>query len=222
MRYECLTEEQQAIYDKLLPRQRMFIDNRCNGLNGAQAALRAGYPERTAKQIAYNMEKKHKEIQDLIKIILASKGLANLQDAESVLNKKINKLAKQETDLRAIEAIENADGEQLKRITFYRDIISGATKSVRVKKKFDAKGKLLERVVEEYNDIDMRMRARKELDVLLGYDKPVDLGKFKMGDITINIVDASKKDKPKEIVEGEAEPIVKSEEFYEVAKNGDK
>ena len=40
----------------------------------------------------------------------------------------------------------------------------------------------------------MRMRARKELDNILGLTTIPDLSRFQMGDITIHIVDASKKD----------------------------
>jgi hypothetical protein len=38
------------------------------------------------------------------------------------------------------------------------------------------------------------MRARKELDKILGLNQMPDLSKLQMGDITINIVDASKKE----------------------------
>lgn len=220
MRYECLTDEQQAAYDRLLPRQQMFIDGRVKGLNGMQAALMAGYPEKSAKQVAYNMEKRHAGIKEIIRVILASRGMETLKDAESALNKKINKLAKQELDLKVYEGIDKVDGEKARQIQFYRDIISGKTKTVKVRKSYNAAGTCTGKVVEEVSDVEVRIRARKELDILLGYDRPINLDKFKVGDITVNIVDASKKDRPERIVDVEAEKVSSKEEFYEVTENG--
>jgi hypothetical protein len=48
--------------------------------------------------------------------------------------------------------------------------------------------------VEEVSDVDVKMRARKELDRILGLNQLPDLDKLQVGDITINIVDASKRD----------------------------
>jgi site-specific recombinase XerD len=68
---------------------------------------------------------------------------------------------------------------------------------VRTKKtttKLNALGVVKETKIEEIEDIDAKMRARKELDKLLGLTQLPDLGSLTMGDITINIVDASKRE----------------------------
>ena len=72
--------------------------------------------------------------------------------------------------------------------------MNGKVKTVRKTKKYNALGALLETKVEEISDVDVKMRARKELDKILGLNQMPDLSKLQMGDITINIVDASKKE----------------------------
>ena len=47
---------------------------------------------------------------------------------------------------------------------------------------------------EYLDDIETRIKARKELDRILGLNEIVDVASLQMGDITINIVDASKRD----------------------------
>lgn len=72
--------------------------------------------------------------------------------------------------------------------------MSGATKSVKRTRKYNALGHLVETRIEDMNDIDMRMKARRELDNILGLGTFIDIGKVSVGNITVNIVDASKKD----------------------------
>ena len=110
------------------------------------------------------------------------------------MNTQIDALAKQEGVEKALEAIEGADGETAKRIQFYRDIVNGKIKTVRVTKRYNSLGSLVDKKVVEADDVDVRMRARKELDNILGLTTIPDLSRFQMGDITIHIVDASKKD----------------------------
>ena len=65
---------------------------------------------------------------------------------------------------------------------------------MRVTKRYHSLGSLVDKKVVEADDVDVRMRARKELDNILGLTTIPDLSRFQMGDITIHIVDASKKD----------------------------
>ena len=60
--------------------------------------------------------------------------------------------------------------------------------------RYNAMGALIEKKVEEVSDVDTKMKARKELDKILGLNQLIDIDKVQMGDITINIVDASKQD----------------------------
>ena len=61
-----------------------------------------------------------------------------------------------------------------------------------MKKKLSPKGEIIEVTVEESCDVETKIKARKELDRILGITTLPDLGSLQMGDITINIVDASK------------------------------
>ena len=48
--------------------------------------------------------------------------------------------------------------------------------------------------VEELEDVKIKFEARKEIDKILGLNSLLDIGKITAGSVTINIVDASKKD----------------------------
>lgn len=123
--------------------------------------------------------------------------------------------------------VQEMDLETAKRVLFYRQISEGKIKTVKVKKKYNVSGVLLEKVVEEIDDVDTRIKARKELDRLLGLSAIVELGSIQAsGDITINIVDASKKEEVEdernkplemktEIIDGQEVLVVEEEDGKE-------
>ena len=115
-------------------------------------------------------------------------------DESNPINKQIDALALQDGAEKALEKIEGADGETARRIQFYRDVANGKIKTVRKTQKLNAEGAVIGTTIEEISDIDSRIKARKELDRILGLNSIVDIDKLKVGDITINIVDASKKE----------------------------
>ena len=217
MIYECLTPEQQLFYEKMTAKQKAYIDQRARGLNRAQAATIAGYGAKNARQAGYLIEKNSAGVREILGILLKDQKAKEIEYVNSNMGKKITALAKQKKNDRTLEVIENADPETAKRIKFYQDRIDGRIKSMRETTKFTAAGAMAYKTVEYETSIEARMRARKELDAILGLNAVVELGNVKMGDITINIVDASKKEKAK-VIEGEA---TKSEEFYEVVKEDD-
>ena len=67
-------------------------------------------------------------------------------------------------------------------------------KSKRKRQQLNADGNVVSRKVEEISDVSAKMNARKELDRILGVNKVIDLGSLSYGDITVNIVNASKAD----------------------------
>lgn len=193
--YPFLTEEQQAVYEKLTQRQRAFVEHRASGYNRTAAYKMAGYDGKNATQAAYIYERDNKPVKELIAVISKNRLIRSIEKGEKTsLNAKIDILAEQQSIEDAIEKIEGADSETAKRIRFYRDIMSGATKSVKRTRKYNAQGHLVETRIEDMNDIDMRMKARRELDNILGLGSFIDIGRVSVGKITINIVDASKKD----------------------------
>lgn len=195
-RIACFTPEQQAYYDGLSLKQRRYVDFRGNGYNKTQSYAMAGYAGVNQTQAAHNLESRDKGIAELIETLLAVKKAkaVMVNDETDEINKRINALALQDGVEHILAAVGEADSETARRIQFYRDIINGKIKSVKKVTKRNAMGAVVSTTIEEFCDIESRIKARRELDRVLGLNKVVDLDSLKVGDITINIVDASKKE----------------------------
>lgn len=193
-KYACFTKEQQEAYEKLPLRQRLYVDFRGEGNSKTNSYKMAGFDGKTAGQAAYLLEQRNEVIAELVKCVQGQNKVAQLSQEDSAVNQQIDALALQDGAEKMMEVIEGADGETAKRIKFYRDVMNGKVKTVRKTMKYNAMGALIETKVEEIADVDVKMRARKELDRILGLNQLPDLSKLQVGDITINIVDASKKE----------------------------
>lgn len=194
-KYACFTKEQQDAYEKLAPRQRLYVDYRGQGNSKTNSYKMAGFDGKMASQAAYILERRVAGMTELIECLLGQSKARQLAIADSDLNKQIDALAQQDGAEKAIAVIEGADGETAKRIQFYRDIIAGKIKTTRKTTKYNATGALVERKVEEVSDVEAKMKARKELDRILGLNQIPNLDDMlTVGDITINIVDASKRE----------------------------
>lgn len=193
-KYACFTKEQQEAYEKLPLRQRLYVDFRGEGNSKTNSYKMAGFDGKTAGQAAYLLEQRNEIIAELVKCVQGQNKVAQLSQEDSAVNQQIDALALQDGAEKMMEIIEGADGETAKRIKFYRDVMNGKVKTVRKTMKYNAMGALIETKVEEIADVDVKMRARKELDRILGLNQLPDLSKLQVGDITINIVDASKKE----------------------------
>jgi phage terminase small subunit len=193
--YTCFTKEQQEAYEKLSDKQRAFVDYRAKGYNKKEASTLAGYGCKNHALNGHLLERNYPVIAELIRVLQAQAQARSITEEESLLNQQIDVLANQQSVEKMFEVIEGADSETAKRIQFYRDIMNGKIKSVKTTVKRNGEGKVIERTTVETSDVDMKMKARHELDKLLGLTMLPNLDdKFKVGDITINIVDASKKE----------------------------
>ena len=193
-KFACFTAEQQAAYERLTPAQQRYILCRSQGYNKAESWRLTGYKGKRAAQVAALLERDNAIVKELADIVVQDRRLKNFTDGEGDLNDTAVMLAKQKGVEKAIRAIEGADSETAKRIVFYREIISGKIKTVKIKKRFNKAGELVERIVEETSDIAVRMQARKELDRLLGLNSVMEMDKLQVGSITVNIVDASRQE----------------------------
>lgn len=191
-KYACFTKEQQEAYEKLAIRQRKYVDFRGQGYSKTIAYKMAGFDGKVAGQAAYLMEKRNAIIAELADCIINQKKVRDLSVQDSAINQQIDALAMQDGAEKMLEVIEGADGETARRIQFYRDVMNGKIKTVRKTTRYNAMGEKIETKVEEISDVDTKMKARKELDRILGLNQLPDLDKLQVGDITINIVDASK------------------------------
>lgn len=232
-KYACFTKEQQEAYEKLAVRQRKYVDFRGQGYSKTDAYKMAGFDGKTAGQAAYALEQRNANLVELINCIQGQKRIRDLTLQESALNQQIDALALQDGAEKMLEVIEGADGETARRIQFYRDVMNGKIKTVRKTTRYNAMGEKIESKIEEVSDVETKMKARKELDRILGLNQMPDLDKLQVGDITINIVDASKKDEiadtrnsieldPDDVQVIDGEKVVVQEEKTETESGKDK
>lgn len=193
-KYKCFTPEQQKAFEKLPNRQRKYVEFRGQGYSKTVAYKMAGFDGKAATQAAYVLEQRNKILPELIEAFLAQKRVRDLTKQDSEINQRIDALALQDGAEKMLEVIEGADGETARRIQFYRDVMNGKIKTVRRTTRYNAEGTKIETKVEETSDVDTKMKARKELDRILGLNQMPDLDKLQVGDITIHIVDASKRE----------------------------
>jgi hypothetical protein len=182
------------LYDSLNERERKYVDLRGLGHKKKDAYTVAGFGGKNVSQSCHNLELRKPFIDDLVSIIQNAKRAKDLFVEGSETNRDLAIVAQQERTENMLAVLTGDDGETARRIQFYRDIIAGKIKSVKITKKYDGLGNLKERKVEEVSDIGSIISARKELDKILGLNTLVDLGSLTTGDITINIVDAGKRE----------------------------
>lgn len=224
-KYACFTEEEQKAYERLNNSQRKYIDFRGKGYNKVQSYQMAGYTTKNPSQSAYMMEAQNKVIPELVQKLQAQNKARELTEQESALNRQIDALAKQEYAEKTLQTIDGADGETARRIQFYRDIMNGKIKTVRKTVRKNAMGETLETKIEEVSDIETRIKARKELDKILGLNILPNVDNLQIGGITVNIVDASKREELEdsrnavvldvdqvEVVDGEQQIVVEERE----------
>lgn len=193
-KFACFTKEQQEAYEKLTNRQKKYVEFRGQGYSKTQSYKMAGFDGKVATQAAYILERRNTVLPELISCIQGQKKVRELSQQDSALNQQIDALAMQDGAEKMLEVIDEADGETARRIQFYRDVMNGKVKTVRKTVRKNAMGEIIETKVEEVSDVETKMKARKELDRILGLNQLPDLGKLQVGDITINIVDASKRE----------------------------
>lgn len=193
-RYHCLTEEEQQAYEGLNIKQRKYVDLRGQGYSKSDSYKMAGYVSRLAGQAGYQLERDNPTVALLIEKLSRNFKAKQITDGDSALNKRIDALAKQGYAENMLNVIDEADGETARRIQFYRDIMNGKIKTVKRTTKRDAQNKVLEVKIEETSDVESRMKARRELDRILGLTSMPSIDNFQIGGITVNIVDASKRD----------------------------
>jgi len=218
-RYACFTVEQQRIFDKLNQRQQKYIVYRSRGVSRKEAWLASGYntSPRNAGIDSYKLEKSNPVIGELISAMSGNAVRVKIEDTiESAMDKIERSIGKKNLeilndkvrepnaemvaslpedtikDLR-LKDFSNMNPEDAKRLDFYRSIAEGRIKNIKITKTYDKDGNLTGRKVEESSDVDSRIKARKEIDRILGLQDILDLGQLAVGDINITIVDASKK-----------------------------
>jgi hypothetical protein len=156
----------------------------------------AGYTtSKNAGQNSWILENKDKRLAELIEILLNAKRAKEVLKTEGEEARRINALAEQSAANSVLEKVENDEnGELARQIQFFRDIAEGKIKTVKKTTYTNSAGKKSAKI-EVISDVDTRIKARKELDRLLGISAIQPLGQISAGgNVNIMIVDASKKD----------------------------
>lgn len=207
-RYSCFTEEQQAQFDSLSKNEKKYVIFRSQGYDKRNSYRMAGYREgKNMSQNAYHIENIRKPwTQDLIRVLSGHKARVDVYKENTPVSKKIDEKAEElppEMEMTLVNAdapveqklpeVEDMSGEEARRIQFYRQVANGTIKSIQITRTYDKDGNLTGKKVVETSDIDMRIKARKEVDRILGLNEMANLGSIEAGDINIMIVDARKR-----------------------------
>lgn len=204
----CYTEAQQEAYESLSSRQRAYVENRVQGYNRSESYRLAGYGGKNHGQAASLLEKNNPVISNLIETRLNNLvSRAELDQRAKLEDPNGGGLVPSGKDNAVVTT---GDDETVKRIRFYRAVLNGALKTTRKTTFTDRYGNVTTRV-EEIDDVETKMKARKELDRILGLNSIVDIDKFQVGSLTVNIVDASNREQledPKNKVNLEVDAFV--------------
>lgn len=196
MRYDKLDNELRRAYESLPERQRRYVDYRVAGFGKKDAYIKAGYKAgKNAAQAAYILERNVPQISQVIEAMAALKFVSDLDKAKGepmeIIDAKASVAVAQSKAL--MERIMKMEPEEAERLQFYMDVMSGKIKTRRKVKNISEAGIVSYRI-EEVEDVKIKFEARKEIDKILGLNRLLDIGKITAGSVTINIVDASKKD----------------------------
>lgn len=196
MRYDKLDNELRKAYESLPERQRRYVDYRVAGFGKKDAYIKAGYKAgKNAAQAAYILERNIPQISQVIEAMAALKFVSDLDKAKGepmeIIDAKASVAVAQSKAL--MERIMKMEPEEAERLQFYMDVMSGKIKTRRKVKNISEAGIVSYRI-EEIEDVKIKFEARKEIDKILGLNRLLDIGKITAGSVTINIVDASKKD----------------------------
>lgn len=192
---KALTDEQQTYYEGMNARKRAFCDYRSLGYGKKDAYIRAGYKAgATAGQAAYILEKNDVVLAGIIEARARAKLVTDIYKRDTPIEKRIEAAVLDNAGKMIETTIDNATPEVAEQIKFYRDIVVGNVKSKKRTKYVDKAG-IVTWKIEESDDVKDKIMARRELDRILGLNKIMDIGSLEVGEININIVDASKKDR---------------------------
>ena len=211
LRYSCLTAAQQEEFDKWNVRQQRYAIYRSQGMDKANAYRAAGYKCLQAGQNGYILE--NRSIPKMKEIIAAMSCQYKKFDAlkeGTEISKKIDAKAKELTPealayLTKVPVnspvVENKPldvgsitGEQARDIQFYRQIADGTMKSVTITRKYDKDNKLISKTIVEASDLDIRIKAQREVMRKIGIADVLEIGSVEANNINIMIVDASKRE----------------------------
>lgn len=214
-------------FNKMNGTAKQYTANRILGFSVIDSIKGAGSMAKdneSLKSTAKSLEKRNPQIREIIEYAQQHNLSSQMLSEKSELSQSLEAKA-QEAQIQALKQATSVMNPQMAdSVNFYRRVANGSVKTYKTTEKYDASGKLIERKKEIIDDAETRMRAREKLDRLLGINAIQNLGQVQVGSISINIVDASKKEEdnaPEVDVQDEAviidnETIIEREPYVEV------
>ena len=206
-RYACFTAEQQEAFDRLAEKVKKYVVYSGQGLGKKAAYVAAGYKDSdNSNKGARVLEWRNPIIKELIEALRGHSQRLDVYKEGTDISKQIDKMAEGALDdvpvvpmdLVGTEdrvKVEEFSAEQARRAQFYRRVLNGEIKNVKKRTRYDKEGNCIGWEVEETTEVATRMKARVELDKVIGIkDMLNSIGQISVGNITINIVDASKRE----------------------------
>ena len=207
-----LPEELLIKFNKMNNTARQYTLSRIVGFNKVESVKNAGSSAEgsSLSSIAQSLEERNPAINEIVEYATQHNIDKQLLADEGKFAKEIQ--AKEDQLAHATSVMNPTMAES---VNFYRRVANGAIKSYKTIETYDKDGKLTGRRREIIDDVDAKMRAREKLDRLLGINAIQNLGQVQVGSISINIVDASKKEDDKPEVDVQDDAIVRDEVIVE-------
>lgn len=210
-------------FNKMNETARQYTLSRILGFSKVDSIKNAGSqakPEMLSST-AKSLEERNPAIEDIVKWGVERTLEGQLFNDGSDFNKSLEEKKKELQMQQLNHATSVMSPTMAESIDFYKRVANGSIKTYRTTERYAADGKtLIEKKVEKIDDVDARMRAREKLDRLLGINAIQNLGQVQVGSISINIVDASKKeDEDERKVDFQDDAIITDETIIEQEPN---
>lgn len=218
-----LPEELMVKFNRMNATAKQYTANRILGFNKVDSIRNAGSNAKDGSSLsstAKSLEDRNPAIEEIVAYAMEHNFESQLLNEKSKFNQTIEQKQQEALVTQATSAASVMSPTMAESVAFYRKVANGSVKSYKTTEKYDASGKLIERKKEIIDDAETRMRAREKLDRLLGVNAMQNLGQVQVGSISINIVDASKKDEDEKEVDFQEEAIVKDDNGDEMIDAG--
>ena len=206
-------------FNKMNQTGKQYTVNRILGFSKVDSIRAAGSNAKEGHSLsgtAQSLEERNPQIQEIVDYAQQNNLEAQLMNDKSAFAKTIEE-KKNELQMQQLnQATSVMSPNMAESVDFYRKVVSGNIKSKKTTITYDAKGKEVSRKTEFIEDVGSKMQAREKLDRLLGINAIQNLGQVQVGSISINIVDASKKEPDEEReVDIQNDAIIRDETIIE-------
>jgi len=192
-----LPEDLLAKFNKMNQTAKQYTVNRILGFSKNDSLRNAGSNASNNSSLSstvQNLEERNPQIEEIVNWGVEHSLEAQINNDNSAFAKTLEGKQAEAELAQLNHATSVMSPNMAESVEFYRKVAKGEIKTTKIIERYDANKKLIERKKEYIEDVDAKMRAREKLDRLLGINAIQNLGQVQVGSISINIVDASKKE----------------------------